>query len=77
MAQSVTNPCLYMKKENNGSSIILVLYVDDMLIGRKHKTTFQVLELKLNSPFSMKDLSKAEHILGTRIRLPKTKRKQK
>ena len=29
-------PCFYMKKETNGSPIILVLYVDDMLIVGKH-----------------------------------------
>ena len=61
------DPCFYMKKENRGNPIILVLYVDDMLIGRKHKTTLKELKLKLNSSFSMKDLIKAENILGTRI----------
>ena len=73
MAQSVTNPCLYMKKENNGSSIILVLYVDDMLIAGKHDTSLQELKCKLKSAFSMKDLRNAEHILGIRIRQDRQK----
>ena len=42
--QSKADPCLYMKKETNGSSIILGLYVDDMLIARKHDTSLQELK---------------------------------
>ena len=33
------DPCLHMKKKTNGSPIILVLYVDDTLIARKHDTS--------------------------------------
>ena len=35
--RSKADPCLYMKKETNGSPIILVLYVHDMLIAEKHE----------------------------------------
>ena len=62
-----------MKKETNGSPIILVLYVDDMLIAGKHETTLQELKCKLKSAFSMKDLGNAEHILGIRIRRDRQK----
>ena len=50
--QSKANPCLYKKKETNGSPIILVLYVDDMLIAGKHEITFQGIKCKLKSAFS-------------------------
>ena len=66
--RSMASPCLYMKKETNGSPIILVLYVDDMLIAGKHETTLQEVKYKFKSAFPMKDLGKAEHILGKRIR---------
>ena len=39
--QTKADPCLYMKKETNGSPIIFVLYVDDMLTVGKHETTLQ------------------------------------
>ena len=53
--------CLYMKKETNGSPIILVLYVEDMLIAGKPKTTLQELKCKLKSALSMKDIRKTLH----------------
>ena len=56
---STTDPYLYKKKETNGSPIILVLYVDDMLIAGKHETTLQELKCKLKSAFSMKNLGNA------------------
>ena len=63
-----------MKKETNGSPIILVLYVDDMLIAGKHVTSLQELKCKLKYAFSMKDLRNAECILGIRIRPDKQKK---
>ncbi|NHV87521.1 reverse transcriptase domain-containing protein, partial [Escherichia coli] len=52
----------------DGSLIILLLYVDDMLIAGQNKDTVQELKQQLSSAFSMKDLGPAEHILGMRIR---------
>ena len=63
-----------MRKETNGSPIILVLYVDDTLIAAKHETSLQELKCKLKSAFSMKDLGNAEHILGIRIRRDRQKK---
>ena len=57
-----------MKKETNGSPIILVLYVDDRLIAGNHHNILQELKCKLKYAFSMKDLGNAENILGIRIR---------
>ncbi|MCO5577029.1 hypothetical protein L7F22_030851 [Adiantum nelumboides] len=62
--------CLYTEKAPNGSLIVLVLYVDDMLIAGKHKETLNAL----NSALSMKDLGPIEHILGMRITRNRKKR---
>ena len=58
--------CIYSKVENN-SSIIICLYVDDILI---FGTNLQVvIETKsfLRSKFDMKDLGEVEVILGIKI----------
>lgn len=66
--RSHADHCLYTKKDEDGSPIILVLYVDDMLLAGKNKTSLDALKQKLNSVFAMKDLGDAEHILGMRIK---------
>ena len=58
--------CIYNKYENN-TSVVICLYVDDMLI---FGTSLEVLcETKkfLGSKFDMKDLGKVEVILGIKI----------
>ena len=66
--RSHADHCLYTKKGVDGSPIILVLYVDDMLLAGKEKSTLDALKQQLNTAFSMKDLGDAEHILGMRIK---------
>ena len=51
----------------DGSLLIRMLYVDDMLIARKNIHEVDALKLKLNATFDMKDLGEANHILGMRI----------
>ncbi|MCO5579271.1 hypothetical protein L7F22_033125 [Adiantum nelumboides] len=58
--RSHADHCLYTKKAPDGSLIVLVLYVDDMLIAGKHKETLNALKKELNSAFSMKDLGAIE-----------------
>ena len=58
---------LYMKQAKDGSFLILILYVDDMLIVGKNIHEVDALKSKLNATFDMKDLGKANHILGMRI----------
>ena len=58
--------CIYSKYENN-TSVVICLYVDDMLI---FGTSLEVVcETKkfLGSKFDMKDLGKVEVILGIKI----------
>ena len=66
--RSHADPCLYYKKDEDGILIILVLYIDDMLLPGKKKSTLNALKQHQISAFSMKDLGEAEHILGMRIK---------
>ena len=63
--------CLFInafgRKGSFDSPIILDLYVDDMLLAGKRKTSLDALEDQLKSVFSIKDLGNAKHILGMRI----------
>ena len=59
--------CVYLKKKNDGSYIILLLYVDDMLVAGSNMQEINVLKRKLENSFAMKDLGAAKQILGMKI----------
>jgi hypothetical protein len=59
--------CVYFKKLENGSYIILLLYVDDMIVAGSNMQDINVLKKKLSNSFAMKDLGVAKKILGMRI----------
>jgi hypothetical protein len=59
--------CVYFKRLENGSYIILLLYVDDMLVVGSNMQDINVLKKKLANSFAMKDLGAAKKILGMRI----------
>ena len=59
--------CVYLKKQNDGIYIILLLYVNDMLIAGSNMQEINVLKRKLANSFAMKDLGVAKQILGMRI----------
>ena len=65
--RSDTDHCLYTKRAKDGSLLILILYVDDMLIAGTNIDEIASLKSKLNATFDMKDLGNANHILGMRI----------
>jgi hypothetical protein len=67
--------CVYFKRLENGSYIILVLYVDDMLVAGSNMQDINVLKNKLANSFAMKDLGVAKKILGMRITRDKKNRK--
>ena len=66
--QSREDHFLYTKTLSDGTLLILVLYVDDMLIAI-WKSTHEIAHLKqkLHENFAMKDLIDASHILGMHI----------
>ncbi|KAH9307354.1 hypothetical protein KI387_035265, partial [Taxus chinensis] len=67
--------CVYTKKFEDGSYIILCLYVDDMLVAGKNMQEIKVLKKQLSESFAMKDLGAAKQILGMRISRDRKERK--
>jgi hypothetical protein len=59
--------CVYFKRIENGSYIIFLLYVDDMIVAGSNMKDINVLKNKLVNSFAMKDLGVAKKILGMRI----------
>jgi hypothetical protein len=58
---------VYFRRIENGSYIILLLYVDDMIVAGYNMQDINVLKNKLANSFAMKDLGAAKKILGMRI----------
>ena len=67
--------CVYTKKFEDGSYIILCLYVDDMLVAGKNMQEIKLLKKQLSESFDMKDLGAARQILGMRITRDRKERK--
>jgi hypothetical protein len=59
--------CSYFKKLENGSYIIFLLVVDEMLVAWSNMQDINVLNNKLSNSFPMKDLGATNKILGMRI----------
>ena len=72
--RSETHPCLYTKKAKDNSLVILILYVDDMLLGGRQMAKISVLKSKMAKVFDMKDMGEASHILGMRIEQDRSKK---
>ncbi|GJY33678.1 putative RNA-directed DNA polymerase [Tanacetum coccineum] len=64
--------CFYLKKVGS-SSIILLLYVDDMLVASYDMAEINKLRRQLSQEFEMKDLGSAKQLLGMSIIRDKTK----
>nr|GEY32046.1 retrotransposon protein, putative, Ty1-copia subclass [Tanacetum cinerariifolium] len=60
--------CVYSKFDASGKGVIICLYVDDMLIFGTDQDQVNKTNEFLSSKFDMKDLGKAEVILGVRIK---------
>ena len=60
--------CVYLKSLDDGSSIFLLLYVDDMLIAAKSTSEVNKLKILLSREFDMKNLRAAKKILRMEIR---------
>lgn len=71
--KSLTEPCVYVKSEETGNIIILAIYVDDILIFSRNGPEKNKLKEELMRKFEMKDLGKATHILGMRLRQEQNK----
>ena len=58
---------VYLKSLDDGSSIFLLLYVDDMFIATKSMSEVNKLNILLSRTFDMKDLGAAKKILGMEV----------
>jgi hypothetical protein len=59
--------CVYFKRLENGSCIIYLLYVDDILVAGSNMHDINVLNNNSANSFAMKNLGVANKILGMRI----------
>ncbi|KAJ8883743.1 hypothetical protein PR048_015597 [Dryococelus australis] len=59
-------PCLYLNIMDD-CTVIIAVYVEDILLRNNPDEKFKVKQ-KLMSKFQMKDLGRAQHVLGMRIR---------
>ena len=62
-----SNYCVYVKRLDDESYIILCLYVDDMLVAGSNMDHIKGLKCQLAHAFAMKDLGAAKKILGMKI----------
>ena len=70
-----SNHCVYFKRVDDRSYIILSLYVNDMLVAGSNMQEINVLKRKLANSFALKDLGATKQILGMRITRDKKNRK--
>ena len=72
--RSGTDHCLYTKQAKDGSLVILILYVYDMLLAGRQMAEISALKSKMAKVFDMKDMGEASHILGMRIQRDRSKK---
>ena len=53
--------CVYM---NHMTSVMIALWVNDLMIFAKDKVTINDVKSRLNESFEMKDLGELEYFLG-------------
>lgn len=67
LSQCKSDPCIYTLRNNSGQTLIVAIYVDDLLIFSNQKNLRENLKKNLMSKFDMKDLGIAENCLGMHI----------
>jgi len=73
--RSLYDPCVYFRKLPSGEYIYLLLYVDDMLIASKNRSSIDKLKVQLSCEFEMKDLEEVSRTLGMKIERDRVKGK--
>jgi len=66
---------VYLKRQNDRSYILFLLYVDDFLVAGSNMQEINVIKIKLENSFAMKDLGAAKQILVMRITNDRKNRK--
>ena len=65
--RSLFDPCIYLRKLPSGEYMYLLLYVNNMLIASKNRSSIDKLKVQLSSELEMKDLGEAKKILSMKI----------
>ncbi|KFM75106.1 Retrovirus-related Pol polyprotein from transposon TNT 1-94, partial [Stegodyphus mimosarum] len=71
-SQSTAGPCLFLKKDGN-DTIMIIVYVDDILIACKSEEKIKRLIKYLNEFFEAKDLGEVRNYLGINIKRDENK----
>jgi len=71
--RSLYDPGVYFRKLPSDEYIYLLLYVDDMLIASKNKSSIDKLKVQLSCELKIKDLGEARRILGMKIERDRVK----
>ena len=61
------DPCVYIRRNPDGSIIILGLYVDELLLCSKNDKYMHELKLQLNRKYKLNDLGEVKKFIGMRI----------
>lgn len=64
--QADADPCLYVRKRN-GSTVYIVVYVDDMLIATSNDKEYDGVVKALAGEFKITTLGDVKHFLGMRV----------
>ena len=64
--QCPDEPCVY-KRCNGHVVVFLILYIDDILLIENNIGTLSSVKIWLSNQFDMKDLGKANYILGIKL----------
>ena len=71
--RSLYDPCVYFRKLPSGEYLYLLLYVDDILIIFKSRSSIDKLKVQLSFEFKMKDLEEVRRILNMKIERDRVK----
>ena len=65
--QTSSDPCLYDHFDSEGVMFLVVVYVDDIVLGGRSKAKMNAVKEQLSQKFEMKDLGPLNHFLGVNI----------
>ena len=63
---SKSNNCLYVRRDS-GSLIVIILYVDDLVIGGEHLVDINKVKSLLSNKFEMTDMKELHYFLGIEV----------
>ena len=64
LTQSRVDPCVYFRKSDDSFLIIVVVWVDDLIIGARNVQLLNEIKELLKNRFKMKDLGPLKYFLG-------------